>query len=395
MDTATSPTARHFSDCFIKPKHLVEESKHPIYLSPWDLMHLSTHYMQFGLLFIKHSPFDINAFLESLKHALSVALVHFYPLAGQLVTENNEDGQNCCSIYIDCRKGNGARFIHATLDMTLSDILSPIDVPPVVGSFFDHDGAVSHDGHFRPLLSVQVTDLVDGVFMGCSMNHMVCDGSSYWHFLNLWSEILRAHAKGESISISRPPIHNRWFPEGCGPIFKLPFAHPEKFIGRYQAPQLRERIFHFSSQSLAKLKAKANAEYCNNTTSCSSNRVTMISSFQALSALVWRCVTQASRVHPDQRTFCWLAINDRPRLDPPVTEHYFGNMMFTVRGVTTAGALLERDLGWAAGLLHQAVVAHNSEEAHPDSTCIVMNLLDWGNHSQLSVGLAKGMMGKS
>ena len=37
--------------------------------------------------------------------------------------------------------------IHASLDSTVSDILSPKDVPLVVQSFFDHDRTVNHDGH--------------------------------------------------------------------------------------------------------------------------------------------------------------------------------------------------------------------------------------------------------
>lgn len=65
------------------------------------------------------------------------------------------------------------------LDMAISDIISPTDVPLVVQSFFDHDRAVNHDGHERPLLSIQVTELVDGVFIGCSMNHAIVDGTSY------------------------------------------------------------------------------------------------------------------------------------------------------------------------------------------------------------------------
>ncbi|GAB4852224.1 hypothetical protein Ancab_016416 [Ancistrocladus abbreviatus] len=302
------PTSiRHVSESFIKPKDRVGESKQHVYLSPCDLLMLSSHYIQKGLLFTKPPHFDIQLFLKSLKHSLSVALVHFYPLAGQFVTKADED-QHSCLIFIDCSKGDGARFIHATLDATINDILSPIDVPLVVQSLFDHDRAVNHDGHVRPLLSIQVTELADGIFIGCSMNHVIGDGTSYWNFVNAWSEIHRAN--GKSISILRPPIHQRWFPDGHGPIIKLPYAHPDEFIARFEAPEMRERIFHFSSDSLAKLKAKANTE-CSTTT---------ISSFQSLSALVW-----------------------------------------SLRGVTTVAELLEHDLGWAAMMLHRAVVEHNDE----------------------------------
>ncbi|GAB4852225.1 hypothetical protein Ancab_016417 [Ancistrocladus abbreviatus] len=343
-----STAIRHVSESFIKPKYQAEESKQPMYLSPYDLAMFSAHYIQKGLLYTKPPLFDVEIFLESLKHSLSIALVHFYPLAGQLVTKNDED-QHSCLIFLDCSKGDGARLIHATLDMTINDILSPTDVPLVVQSLFDHDRAVNHDGHVRPLLSIQVTELVDGIFIGCSTNHVTGDGTSYWNFFNSWSEIHTAN--GKSISISRPPIHQRWFPNGHGPKIKLPYAHPDEFVNRFEAPELRERIFHFSSDSLAKLKAKANTVCC----------TTTISSFQSLSALVWRCITRARCLPHDQETSCRLATNNRHRMNPPVSENYFGNLIQTVRGVTTAGELLEHDLGWAAMMLHRAVVEHNDE----------------------------------
>ena len=66
-----------------------------------------------------------------------------------------------------------------------------------------------------------------------------------------------------------PPIHNRWFPQGQNyPFMSLPPIlgdDDELIISSDQAEKLpydmiRERIFHFSLESVAKLKAKANAE---------------------------------------------------------------------------------------------------------------------------------------
>ncbi|KAL8166010.1 hypothetical protein V2J09_007509 [Rumex salicifolius] len=353
---ANAPIVKHISECFIRPKFDVEDAKNPVYLAPSDLAMLSAHYIQKGLLFTKpspsnESPHPMNDLLDNLKHSLSVALVHFYPLAGRLDTQIDED-QHTSLIFINCNKGPGARLIHAELDMTSSEILEPHDVPRVVQSFFDHDRAVNHDGHTRPLLSVQVTELVDGVFIGCSINHVCVDGTSYWHFFNSWSEIFMAN--GDNIVISRPPIHKRWFIDGTGPILKLPYTHTDEFISRLVAPKLRERIFHLSPQSLAKLKAKANEE-------CGGN--TKISSFQALSALVWRCITRARSFRNDLETRCKLAINNRARFEPPLPNNYFGNSIQTVQGSAKVGELLSHNLGYAALLLHQAVAEHNDRKA--------------------------------
>ncbi|EXC17274.1 BAHD acyltransferase DCR [Morus notabilis] len=261
---------------------------------------LSGHYIQKGLLFAKPpqaTKEDGNGFMEALlgrlKNSLSKVLVHFYPLAGRLKTIKGENPHSIL-VYVDCNDSPGAKFIYATLDMTLSDIISQTYVPPVVQSFFDHHKAVNHDGHSMSLLSVQVTELVDGVFIGCSMNHCL--------------------------------------------------AH-----------ELKERIFHFSAESIVKLKAKANAE-------C--NVVNQISSLQSLAALVWRCITRARNIPSDQLTSCKLFANDRSRLDPPVSDNYFGNMLHKLTAFTTAGELLEHDLGWAASKVHKAVANFNNKKVH-------------------------------
>lgn len=316
---SSSETVKQISECFIKPKYKVHEANQPYYLAPMDLAMLCFHYIQKGLLFIKPSHFNnqefsVNKHLQSLKESLSLTLVHFYPLAGRLATRINKN-QHESLVYVDCNKGDGARFIYATLNMTVSEILSPKEVPVVVQSLFDHDRAINHDGHELPLLSVQVTELVDGVFIGCSMNHAIVDGTSYWHFWKLWSEIHRAN-NYKQLLVSRLPIHERWFPDGYGPIVQLPFTHPNEFVSRFETDQLKERIFHFSKVSIARIKAKANKE--------SSNTCNNISSFQSLSALVWRSIVRANCLSEDQITSCRIASNNRHRLDPPLLPEYVG-----------------------------------------------------------------------
>jgi len=188
----SSSAVEYISECFIKPKYEVEDSKHPYHLTSWGLSLLSIHYIQSGLLFSKPHQFSIDDLLESLKNSLSLALVHFYPLAGQFATRADNEGRHECLVFIDCTKGPGANFIHANLDMTVFDILSPTYVPLVVQSFFDLTGVTNHEGHTQPLLSVQVTELLDGIFIGVSMNHVLVDGTSFWHFWNTWSEIHEA-----------------------------------------------------------------------------------------------------------------------------------------------------------------------------------------------------------
>ncbi|KAK2391717.1 putative acetyltransferase [Trifolium repens] len=354
----SSSAVQHVSECFIKPLFPIQESKQICYLTTWDIAMLSMHYIQKGLLFKKpptpnnHQDF-IHNLLENLKQSISLALFHLYPLSGRLVTQKTQEPPSY-SVFVDCSNDNpGARFIYGTLDATIYDILSPVDHPPVVDSLFDLDRAINHDGHTMPLLSIQVTELVDGVFVGCSMNHCIGDGTSFWNFFNVWSEIFQAREKGRDVVMSRQPFHNRWFLEGCGPLINLPFKHHDEFTSRFEAPKLRERFFHFSAESIAKLKAKANEEANTNE----------ISSFQSLSAFLWRSVTRARGLAHDQKVSCKFAINNRPRIKPPLLQEYFGNSVDVVSTETTVGKLLENDLGWAAWKVHTLVVNHDDREA--------------------------------
>ncbi|KAL9313017.1 hypothetical protein ACSQ67_018469 [Phaseolus vulgaris] len=186
------------------------------------------------------------------------------------------------------------------------------------------------------------------------MNHSLGDGTSFWNFFNTWSQIFQAQSQAESheydVPISHQPLHNRWFPNNCSPPISLPFKHHDEFIGRpEETPLPRERIFHFSAESIAALKAKANSE----------SNTTRISSFQSLSALVWRSITRARSPPSDQKTICRLMANHRSRMEPPLPEEYFGNCTHTLSAETTTGELLENGLGWAAWKLHMAVTNLN------------------------------------
>ncbi|KAL8265634.1 hypothetical protein R6Q59_002978 [Mikania micrantha] len=336
------------SDCFIKPKFISEEATKPTYLAPWDLAMMNINYIQKGLLYPlpENKDFSITTFLDHLKDSLSATLTHFHPLAGRLATVKQSNPPSIV-IFINPDNSPGARFIHSSVNLTIHHLLTPTDVPQILESFFDHHKAIGHDGHQQSLLSIQVTELVDGIFIGCSMNHMLVDGSSFWHFFKSLSEVFQS-----THPITRPPVLKRWVPEGSDPILTLPFTHEDEYIHRPNQPLLRQRIFHLTSKSLAKLKAKVNSE-CNTTN---------ISTLQSLSAVVWRCVTRARRFPAEKETACRLSTNNRSRMSPALGENYFGCTIQSVGMNASAGELLNQSIGWAAWGLHEAVVKHGDKE---------------------------------
>lgn len=239
--------------------------------------------------------------IEHLKASFSQTLDIFYPLAGRLsITENDQD--NTTSFFIDCN-GAGAQFVHAAADgVAVVDILDPVLVPDdIVYSFFPINGVLNYQGTSNPLLAVQITELVDGIFIGLSMNHSVVDGTSFWNFFNAWSEISRCGETWHPM-----PIFSRQFLDG---IIDLPAAKSSSF---FPPVLLQQRVFHFSKGNIAKIKAEANSQI----------GTSKISSLQALLGHLWLCIarTECLKSCTDQETKYKVFIGMRQRLQPPLPD---------------------------------------------------------------------------
>ncbi|KAG9140051.1 hypothetical protein Leryth_010581, partial [Lithospermum erythrorhizon] len=148
------------------------------------------------------------------------------------------------------------------------------------------------------LLSVNYIQkrLTDGIFIRCSFNHVVADGTSYWHFLNSWSEIFQGPIEvGKrcfGLSNSRSLSMNIWFPQGMLSLRK---------------------VFHFSNESVAKLKAKPMQKQT------------------------------CPRFHPCRhyQLICNMAINNRTKVGASLPPEYFGNCLQVVRATASANELLQ------------------------------------------------------
>ncbi|KAJ7964026.1 HXXXD-type acyl-transferase family protein [Quillaja saponaria] len=318
-------------------------------LSVSDLPMLSCHYIQKGCLFTRPSlPFD--SLIPLLKSALSRALTLFPPLAGRLKTDS--DGY----VYVTCNDA-GVEFLHANASgLFIRDVLSPSDLPDCIREFFALHRTVSYSGHSRPIMAVQVTELADGVFIGCAVNHAVTDGTSFWNFFNTFAQVLQ-------------------LPEG-GPEVTFNADEP-----------LRQRIFSFSREAILKLKAttnnhkwvdngadidtvelfgkQSNDPYQSNNwfeNAISKTQLVEtveISSFQSLCALLWRSVTRARKLSSMKTTTFRMAVNCRHRTEPKLDPYYFGNAIQSIPTCASAGDVLSRDLRWCAEQLNNNVKAHD------------------------------------
>jgi len=310
---------RLISTTTIQAPSLINTNIKKIHLTPWDLSSLQVEMNQKGLLFHNpQNPKDTSNQIQHLKNTLSSTLVFFPPLTGRLIIEHqeeNDDDNYTTSCFILCNN-LGALFIHAIAENTsVSDILKPNYVPSIVRSFFPFNKVKNYEGTSKPLLAVQVTELVDGIFIGFSINHVVVDGKSFWHFINSWSEISRGCDQP-----SKLPTLNRWFLDDSIEIpIKFPFTKEENGksneIDENIVPS--ERIFHFTKEKIAKLKSKANEEANTN----------KISSLQALLTHLWQAVIRGQNIDLEEEIMYCLVIDVRGRIIPPLPENYFGNAL--------------------------------------------------------------------
>ncbi|KAL1535548.1 hypothetical protein AAHA92_28312 [Salvia divinorum] len=359
------------SKCTVSPDQKSIQ-KH-LKLSVSDLPMLSCHYIQKGVL-LPPPPLPISSLLSLLKRSLSRSLSHFPPLAGRLTTDA------AGHVYIHCNDA-GADLIHADgSHLRVTDLLGSTsgDVPDAVKGCFSFDGAVSHAGHFRPLLAVQVTELADGVFIACSVSHAVVDGTSFWNFFNTFAEVSRGVER-----ISRSPDFRRESVLISDAVLRLPEGGPVvTFSGD---DPIREKIFSFSSESILKLKTTVNynvnlaemmGKQANDTLTTKRKAITPliwiknavagnmtadaaeISSFQSLCALLWRAITRARRLPADKTTTFRMAVNCRHRLDPKLEPLYFGNAIQSAPTSALAGEVVGMGVRWCAERLNWTVAAH-------------------------------------
>ncbi|KAM5576596.1 putative acetyltransferase [Rosa sericea] len=352
---------RHISTSTVQPTSHNGQLAHRIELTPWDLRPIKLDYIQKGLLFHKYysSENEVNqiSLVQHLISSLSQALDIFYPLAGRLAVTENEDNSTSC-VFINCNDA-GVEFLHAAADcVTVADILDSVDVPDdIVCQLIPMNGVRNCEGISKPLLAVQVTELADGIFIGCSINHSVVDATSYWHFLNTWSEISRSGSDHQMT----PPIFHRQFLDG---VIELPIHLPlpynellpsqQQIMDQSSSVSLRTRVFHFPKEKVAQLKAKANAEMGTNN----------ISSLQALMAHFW-CATIRNRhdLNPDEEVGYFIATGLRQRLKPPLPKEYFGNALEGISVKSTAGELLQNGIGWAALHINKKITSITSDDA--------------------------------
>lgn len=292
------------------------------------------------LLIYRPVTADKSDIVARVKDALARALVPYYPLSGRVRTRPD----NSC-LEVVCR-GQGAVFVESIGEFTVLDFerapqfvtewrkLLALEVTDVL------KGA--------PPLVVQLTWLLDGsVALGIGFSHCICDGIGSVEFLKYFAEL----ATGRDFKPK--PIWERHILDpkpyrlemGHHPEFNRVTDHC-KFMTRFNSDQLTPTSTTFHERRLNELKSLA---ACTSQLSKSS-----LTSFEVLSAHIWRTWARAINFPPQQTLKLLFSINIRNRVKPSLPSEYYGNAIVLGCAQTTAKELTENGLGYVTELIREA-----------------------------------------
>lgn len=169
--------------------------------------------------------------------------------------------------------------------------------------------------------------------------------------MSVWAELTRT----PSSAPSDLPMHDRLAAQSTRVPLTLPAspAAHEAVDPNGPAKTLVPRLFHFKSETVSQLKSSMNSSL--------PPEAKPFSTFQSLSAHIWRVVSCARSLAPTDITAFAVFGDCRPRVDPPMPSSYFGNLIQAIFTGTAAGLLLASPPSFAAGLLQAAIDAHDSK----------------------------------
>ncbi|XP_020586868.1 acyl transferase 5-like [Phalaenopsis equestris] len=256
---------------------------------------------------------------ETIKQALSKALVPYYPFAGRFI-DDPDDGE----VKLSC-KGEGVLFVEAVADCTLEDVRfldQPLMIPadelfPAVSQ----DIIESIDIPFM----MQVTEFTCGGFViGILSFHTLADGLGAAQFVHAIGELARGLPK-----LTINPI---WGRDLIPNPLKLKQSDPPPAFPNIK---LQYTTIDFSTNNILQLKADffhSTGKHC--------------STFDASVAKVWQSRTRAIGFEPNELVHICFFANIRHLLADilPPEGGYYGNCFYPVTVTSTAGRVSESNL---------------------------------------------------
>ncbi|KAK9146136.1 hypothetical protein Sjap_006039 [Stephania japonica] len=331
-------------------------------------------YVETVHFFGANDEFPPEKVVEKLEKGLGEVLVAYDFLAGKLRC-SDDSGR----LELDCNSA-GVGFAVASSELCLDEIgdlvfPNPCFAQLVIG---DLEKLSIED---RPLCVFQVTSFKCGGFaIGISCNHTTLDGKSFKAFTENLASLAAKKPMVSTPCNDRGLLAARSPPQVTFPHLELvPFeAHPSIF--QEVQMNLDIKLFQLSSDDIFKLKSKA--KHTSTTTTTTTNNIDSrkVTSFNVLTAHVWRCKALSGDTQDPEKTSTLLYVVDiRSRLNPPLPPTYCGNAVISACVNATIGELREAPFSLLVDKVSEGATRITDEYAR--------SVIDWGEtHKGLPLG---------
>ncbi|PPR86179.1 hypothetical protein GOBAR_AA34514 [Gossypium barbadense] len=314
----------------VKPGKLIGRKE--CQLVTFDLPYLAFYYNQKLLFYKNDGGGEFEDKVEKLKEGLRVVLEEFYQLGGKLGKDDDE-----------------------VLRVDYDDDMDGVEVVEAVAEGITVDELTGDDGSSQASFVHTVDEVERWYRNGVCFQPCRLDGTSTWHFMSSWAQI----CNGASSSVVVPPFLDRT--KARNTRVKLDLSPVVSCNGDDAtkqgppAPQMREKLFRFSEAAVDKIKSRANS------TPPPSDGSKPFSTFQSLAVHIWRHVSQARNLKPEDYTVFTVFADCRKRVDPPMPDSYFGNLIQAIFTATAAGLLLENPPSFGASVIQKAIESHDAK----------------------------------
>ncbi|KAK8542865.1 hypothetical protein V6N13_136583 [Hibiscus sabdariffa] len=238
--------------------------------------------------------------VKVIREALAQALVFYYPFAGRL-----REGPHR-KLMVDCT-AEGLIFIEADADVTLERFGNAVEM-----RWF---------------------------YFALRHNHAMRDANGLTQFMSAVGEMARG-----CLTPSIPPVWQRHLLAARDPP-RVTCKHRQydDVEGTvFPDGNLVRRSFFFGPTEVSALGKLV------------PQHLRKCSTFELLTACVWRCRTIAFQVNPEEEVRFMCLVNARSKFNPPLPLGYYGNVVAHAVAVAQAGKLCEKPLGYSVELVKQA-----------------------------------------
>ncbi|XP_042493724.1 benzyl alcohol O-benzoyltransferase-like [Macadamia integrifolia] len=295
--------------------------------------------------------------VKVIRKAIAEALVFYYPFAGRLREVHGR------KLVVECT-GEGIVFIEADADVMLDqfgDALQP-PFPCLEELLYNVPG--SGDVVGSPVVLVQVTRLMCGGFIfALRLNHTMSDAAGLVQFMSAVAEMARGAQAPSVLPVWERELLNARDPHPSG----VTFLHREydqvpETKGTLSIPldDMAQRSFFFGPAEVAALRKHVPSHLQN------------CSTFEVLTACLWRCRTIAIQPDPDEDMRLISLVTTRFKFQQPLPIGYYGNTFALTLAVSTAAKLCENPLGYALELVKKAKAEVTEEYMRSTANLMVM-----------------------